>query len=134
MHMRCYLQAAPAELSGSGEELEVTMGSVLSSSKAEHGDLLMSWEEDDSTSSDALSSWMRGEVCQKLVGIISKTPCAQVTTTAVRSGTVTKGQIRANLLDVVLELEGHHLKEQVAVKGSVRCGGSCLGAGNRGRV
>lgn len=97
---------------------------MLNSSKAEHGDLLMSWEEEASTDSDALSSWMRGQVCQKLVGVTSKTHRAQVTTTAVRSGTVVKGQIHANLLDVVLELEGQHFKEQVAIKGSVRCVGT----------
>jgi hypothetical protein len=33
---------------------------------------------------------------------------------------VGKGQIRANFLDVVLELEGKHLKEPTAVKGTVR--------------
>ncbi len=67
---------APSELSG--REEEVIKDSVLHNSLAEHGDLLMSWEEEDSTDSDALSSWMRDEVCKRLVGVTSKTSRAQV--------------------------------------------------------
>ncbi|GAX85247.1 hypothetical protein CEUSTIGMA_g12667.t1 [Chlamydomonas eustigma] len=57
------------------------------------------------------SNWIAEELAVKLVGVSARTSRAKVFTVGVRSANVVKGAIRAEEVDVLLEVEGHHTKE-----------------------
>ena len=64
---------------------------------------------------------MGGQLAEALVGVSAATSRATVRTSKVISARVIKGAIRAENLDLVLEIEATHLKEAgVKAKGSVR--------------
>jgi hypothetical protein len=65
-------------------------------------------------SSAEWSNWIAEELALKLVGVSAKTSRAKVCTVGVRSANVVKGVIRAEEVDVLLEVEGHHAKEAPA--------------------
>ncbi len=62
-------------------------------------------------SAEGWEAWMKQELSEKLVDVTASTSRAQVRTVRVKSANVVKGQIRAEEIDVLLEVEGTHLKE-----------------------
>lgn len=67
------------------------------------------------------NDWLANELADQLVGISARSRRAEVKITAVQKASVTKGRIRANEFDLVLELEGSHLKQSSCkMLGSVR--------------
>lgn len=89
----------------------------------EHGAALKSWDSAPNTKEvKEWGDWMRGQLSTHLMGLTAKTSRAQVRIVTIRSATVVnrrgqpwkggKGIIRAHGIELVLNVEGTHLKNK----------------------